>query len=71
MVVRGIAEGAGARAEGAGWSGAIIALAALVLAGLSLVLAPVSLVALAGLIWLWASRRRQAAQKYEGLRTLR
>jgi hypothetical protein len=71
VVVRGVAEGAGVRAEGGGFSGAIIAFAALVLAGLSLVLSPVSLVALVGLVWLWAARRRQAAQKYEGLRTLR
>ena len=70
-VVRSIAEGATARTEGEGFTGALIALAALVLAGLSLVVSPVALIALAGVAWLGAGRRRRAAQKYEGLRTLR
>ena len=46
-------------------------LAALVLAVLSVIVPPVSLLALAALIWLWASRRRRAQQKHEGLRVLR
>jgi hypothetical protein len=46
-------------------------MAAVVLAVLSLIVPPVSLLALAALIWLWASRRRRAQQKHEGLRVLR
>jgi hypothetical protein len=49
----------------------IVVLAAVVVAGISLVLKPFSLVALAALLWLWASRRRQAERKHEGLRVLR
>lgn len=71
VVTRDIAEGAMQRAEGAGASGLIISVAALVLAGLSLLLPPVALIALAGLVWLAFSRRKRAARKYEGLRTLR
>jgi hypothetical protein len=50
---------------------AIFVLAAVVIAGVSLVLEPFSLVVLLALIWLWASRRRQAERKHEGLRVLR
>jgi hypothetical protein len=50
---------------------AIVVVAAAVIAVLSLVLWPVSLVVLAAFIWLWASRRRQAERKHEGLRVLR
>jgi hypothetical protein len=71
LVVRDIAGAAGRRAEGAGFTAALIALAALALAGLSILLPPVALLALAGLLWLYAGRRRRAARKYEGLRTLR
>jgi hypothetical protein len=71
VVVRAIAEGAVSRTDGEGFTGAIIALAALVLAGLSLVVSPIALVALALLLWVSAGRRRKAAEKYEGLRTLR
>jgi hypothetical protein len=71
MVVRDVAEATARRADGGGFTAALIALAALVLAGLSLVIPPISLAALAGLIWLYAGRRRRAARKYEGLRTLR
>lgn len=71
VVVRDIAEAAARRADGGGFTAALIALAALALAGLSLVVSPIALVALAGLIWLYAGRRRRAARKYEGLRTLR
>ncbi|MGH2923470.1 MAG: hypothetical protein ACRDKH_05515 [Solirubrobacterales bacterium] len=46
-------------------------LAAVLLALGSLVVPPLSLLALAALIWLWASRRRRAQQKHEGLRVLR
>ena len=71
VVVRGVAEGASERADGSGFVGGLIALAALGFAGLSLVVEPISLPVLAGLIWLYASRRRKAAEKYEGLRSLR
>jgi hypothetical protein len=49
----------------------IVVLAAIVVAGISLVLEPFSLLAMAALLWLWASRRRQAERKHEGLRVLR
>jgi hypothetical protein len=49
----------------------IVVLAAVVVAGVSLVLKPFSLLAFAALLWLWASRRRQAERKHEGLRVLR
>ena len=71
FVVRDIAEGAARRADGGGFTAALIALAALVLAGLSIVFGPLGLLGLAGLLWIWAGRRRRSAQKYEGLRTLR
>jgi hypothetical protein len=71
VVVRELAEATGRRAEGGGFTAAMIAFAALILAGLSILLPPISLLALAGLIWLSASRRRRAARKYAGLRTLR
>ena len=71
FVVRDVAEAAARRADGGGFTAALIALGALVLAGLSLLFGPIALLALAGLIWIWAGRRRRSAQKYEGLRTLR
>jgi hypothetical protein len=71
VVIRGVAEGARTRADGGGLTEALIALGGLVLAGLSLVAPPVSLLALAGVLWLWASRQRHEARKYEGLRSLR
>jgi hypothetical protein len=71
VVVRDLASAAAKRAEGGGFVAAVIALAALALAGLSILLQPIGLVALAALLWLYAGQRRRAAQKYEGLRTLR
>ena len=71
VVTRDVAAGAAERAEGGGASGLIIAVAGLALAGLSILFGPIALVALAGLAWLWLARRRRAARKYEGLRTLR
>ncbi len=71
LVVSDFAQGAARRAEGGGFISALIALAALALAGLSVLLPPISLLALAGLLWLYAGRRRRSAGKYEGLRTLR
>jgi hypothetical protein len=50
---------------------AIVVLFAVVIAGVSLVLEPFSLVVFIALIGLWASRRRQAGRKHEGLRVLR
>jgi hypothetical protein len=71
LVVRDFAEGAARRAQGGGFTAATIALTGLVLAGLSILLPPIGLVALAGLLWLAAARRRRADRKYQGLRTLR
>jgi hypothetical protein len=48
-----------------------VAIVGLVLAGLSLLIAPFSLVFLLGLVVLSLRRRRRAAEKYEGLRSLR
>jgi hypothetical protein len=70
-VSRGVAAGARARQGAAGITEALIAVAGLALAGISLLVPPASLVALAALIWLALARRRTAARKYEGLRTLR
>jgi len=70
-VARGVAAGARARQGDATLSEVLIAVSALVLAGLSLLLAPVGLVALAAIAWLAVARRRSAARKYEGLRSLR
>ena len=71
LVVREFAAAAAQRADGDAFTAALIALAALALAGLSIVFGPIGLLGLAALLWLWAGRRRRAAQKYEGLRTLR
>ena len=71
VVIRDLAEAAAKRADGGGFISALIALAALALAGLSVLLPPVAILAFAGLLWLYAGRRRRAARKYEGLRTLR
>ncbi len=71
LVVRDLAEAAARRAEGAGFIAALIALGALVLAGLSVLVPPISIAAFAVLVWLYLGRRRRAAQKYEGLRSLR
>jgi hypothetical protein len=75
MTARDVAAAAQSRAGegGAGGIALFIALFAIALAGLSL-LGPVALISLAALLatlWLWATRRSQAGQKYEGLRTLR
>lgn len=71
VVIRDLAEAAAKRADGGGFISALIALAALALAGVSVLLPPVGILAFAGLLWLYAGRRRRAARKYEGLRTLR
>jgi hypothetical protein len=73
--VRGLVAAAIERAPGQGSRAGIaglLALAALALAGLSVLpTAPVALVALAALALLALARRRRAAAKYEGLRSLR
>ncbi len=56
---------------GAGGIGLIVVVAATVLAGLSILFGPLALIALAGLLWLGAGRRRRSQRKYEGLRILR
>ena len=71
VVIREFAAAAAQRADGGGFTAVIVAASALALAGLSLVIPPIALVALAGLLWLYAGRRRRADRKYEGLRTLR
>jgi hypothetical protein len=71
FVIADFSAAAGQRAEGVGVIAFAIVLAALAVAGLSLLFGPVGLVALAAVIYLWLGRRRRAATKYEGLRTLR
>ena len=71
FVIADFAAGAAQRAEGGGVIAVAIVLAALAIAGLSLLFGPVGLIALAAVVYLWLGRRRRAATKYEGLRTLR
>jgi hypothetical protein len=80
IVTRDVAAGAirrqrdwvtGAEVQAPSGITVIVVLAAIVVAGVSLVLEPFSLLALLALVWLWASRRRQAERKHEGLRVLR
>ena len=73
-VVRDVVAGAAARAGEGGSAGAIAAMAAVgavVIAGLSLLWGPLGLLALAGIAYLGLGRRRRAAAKHEGLRSLR
>lgn len=74
VVARDIAVAARRRAgEGSGFGVAFyVGLYALVLTGLALLPAsPVALLALAGTLWLHFGRRRKAAEKHAGLRSLR
>jgi hypothetical protein len=71
VVVSDVVAGARRRSGGAGGIGLIVVLGAILVAGLSILLGPLALVALAGLIWLGAGRRRRSQRKYEGLRVLR
>jgi hypothetical protein len=80
VVTRDVAAGAirrqrdqvtGAQVQAPSGVTVIVVLAAVVVAGVSLVLEPFSLLALLGLVLLWATRRRQAERKHEGLRVLR
>ena len=64
-------RGTGADVQAPSGVTVIVVLAAVIIAGVSLVLEPFSLLALAALLALWASRRRQAERKHEGLRVLR
>ena len=75
VTARGVAAAAQSRAGegGAGGVALFVALYAVALAGLSL-LGPVALISIGALIatiWLYATRRRAADEKYEGLRSLR
>ncbi len=71
LVVVDFAAAAAQRAEGGGVIAVTVVLAALAVAGLSLLFGPIGLLALAAVVYLWLGRRRRAATKYEGLRTLR
>ncbi|HEY7266916.1 MAG TPA: hypothetical protein VH501_04420 [Solirubrobacterales bacterium] len=80
IVTRDVASGAirrqrdrvtGAETQAPSGVTVIVVVAAVIVAGISLVLEPFSLLALAALLLLWASRRRQAERKHEGLRVLR
>jgi hypothetical protein len=75
MTARDVAAAAQSRAGegGAGGIALFIALIAIALAGLSLLgpVALISIVALIATLWLYATRRSQAGEKYEGLRSLR
>jgi hypothetical protein len=70
-VIADFAAGAAQRAEGGGVIAAAIAIAALATAALSLLFGLIGLIALVAVVYLWLGRRRRAATKYEGLRTLR
>jgi hypothetical protein len=73
-VIRDLVSGAAARAGEGGSATAIAgmaAVAAVVIAALSLLWGPLGLLALAGIAYLGIGRRRRAAQKHEGLRSLR
>jgi hypothetical protein len=73
-VTSGVVRGAATRGQGAsaGAQVAYVAAGAAILAALSLtVISPLALLALGGVAYLAIARRRRAARKYEGLRTLR
>jgi hypothetical protein len=72
VVGRDVTAGAAKRAKGSPLAvSGLVAVVALVLAGLSLVVSPLAIAALFGVLYLAAARRRKAARKHEGLRTLR
>jgi hypothetical protein len=81
IVTRDVVSGAVRRQQGGlgtqpqtqapGGLTAIVVLAAAVIAGVCLVFEPFSLLVLVALTLLWATRRRQAERKHEGLRVLR
>lgn len=75
MTARDVAAAARSRAgeSGAGGVALFVALYALILAALSLLgpVALISIVALIATLWLRATRRSRAGEKFEGLRSLR
>jgi hypothetical protein len=71
LVVSDFAAGAARRAEGGGVIAVALAVAALATAGLSLLFGAFGLLAFAAVVYVGLGRRRAAARKYEGLRTLR
>ncbi len=72
VVAADVVAGAGRRGGGgAGGIALIVVLAAILVAGLSILFGPLALIALIGLLWLGAGRRRRSQRKYEGLRVLR
>jgi hypothetical protein len=75
VTARDVAAAAQSRAGegGAGGVALFVALYAVALAGLSLLgpVALISIVALLATVWLYATRRQAAAEKYEGLRSLK
>lgn len=72
LVISDLISGA-SRREGSrsGALGFLISLAALLVAGISILVKPLAFVALAGLLWLGASRHRRTQRKHAGLRVLR
>jgi hypothetical protein len=72
VVVSDLVAGAGRReGGGSGALGFLVSLAALVVVAAALLLPVLTLVALAGLLWLGASRHRRSQRKHAGLRVLR
>jgi hypothetical protein len=71
LVIVDFAASAAQRAEGGDVIAVAILVAALIVAGLSLLFGALGLVALLAVVYLGLGRRRRAATKYEGLRTLR
>jgi hypothetical protein len=71
----GLLAGAAGRMEGQGHSARPLGAIALVLAAMvvaaSILFPPLGLLAAAAALWLFVSRRRRAARKHAGLRTLR
>ncbi|HZK15637.1 MAG TPA: hypothetical protein VFC52_03505 [Solirubrobacterales bacterium] len=72
VVISDVVSGAGRReGSGTGALGFLVSLAALIVVAAALLLPVLTLIALAGLLWLGASRHRRAQRKHAGLRVLR